>query len=270
LSDALDGVVTGSPPPYVGVEEPVFIGKARGLLTGEVAAKDLVKRAADVATATTLAKTWTGLRQHADRYADLLLELEALRPSMTTADLRLLDKAKQVVSEGRWDLWSATDAADLLHRTTAAELDEADAAVGSLVFLLPDPVVVTGVIPVEDLNLAFNPGDGAPAAASVVAALGSLTSHIGDAIQSIAESATVRDVIDRTLSAFTVTLAFALSIWAALLTLYFDKPFGTWRDYLTLLVWAVATAGAVDGINTALNKLGPPKPDKAEVKPAAT
>jgi len=38
--------------------------------------------------------------------------------------------------------------------------------------------------------------------------------------------------------------------------LYFDKPFGTLRDYLGAALWGLVTKGAIDTLTSTVDKVG--------------
>lgn len=78
----------------------------------------------------------------------------------------------------------------------------------------------------------------------------------GRAVRAIASTQVAR-VRDRALSGVVLLIAIAASVWGALVTLYFDKPFGTWRDYAGLAAWALGTTTALGLVNEVLAKLSP-------------
>lgn len=56
---------------------------------------------------------------------------------------------------------------------------------------------------------------------------------------------------------FYFTLVTAVAIYSGLSTLYFDKPFGTLRDYLDMAVWGFSTKALLDMVTGAVNRFWP-------------
>jgi len=50
-------------------------------------------------------------------------------------------------------------------------------------------------------------------------------------------------------------LAFLIALYTGMVTQYFDKPFGTWRDYVDIVVWAVTAQAVSDLLLRALDRL---------------
>lgn len=261
LKSSLDGLQVPTTLPGALVDAPAFIAEARDLLSGEVPVEEVVERKAKMDAAAEAATVWPELFDLIGRYSERLAELDLQRERMPTADKRLLERGHRLASGIRWDLWHAKDGTDLKARTASEELLEAEEIVGQLSYYLP-PSEET--LPPEDaLHLTA-----APSLRPLV--------DFADRLPSFAEIATwlrspaAEKVRDRALDSAFVLLAFAVSVWAGLVALYFDKTFGTWRDYLGLLAWAVGTAAVLDVINGVLSKLGPPETTKTdEAEPAA-
>jgi len=45
------------------------------------------------------------------------------------------------------------------------------------------------------------------------------------------------------------------ALWTGLTTLYFDKPFGTVRDYLNVLLWGFGVQVVLEGITAGVDRL---------------
>jgi hypothetical protein len=50
-------------------------------------------------------------------------------------------------------------------------------------------------------------------------------------------------------------LAFLIALYTGMVAQYFDKPFGTWRDYVDIVVWAVTAQAVSDLLLRALDRL---------------
>lgn len=70
-----------------------------------------------------LAEAWGELGRQAELYGERLRQLSKRRDEMSAAERRLLERATQLHSGVKWDLWHAGDADNLLRRETATELD---------------------------------------------------------------------------------------------------------------------------------------------------
>lgn len=65
-------------------------------------------------------------------------------------------------------------------------------------------------------------------------------------------------------------LAVGVAVWSGLSSLYIDRPWGTARDYLAMLVWAFGVTTVVPTVLTSLEELAAgPAPLKASPKPSA-
>ena len=56
---------------------------------------------------------------------------------------------------------------------------------------------------------------------------------------------------------FYLAIVTAVAVYSGLTTLYFDRPFGTWRDYLGITVWGFSTKVVIDAVAGAINRLRP-------------
>lgn len=59
---------------------------------------------------------------------------------------------------------------------------------------------------------------------------------------------------------FYFAIALAVAVVTGLRELYFDKPFGSVRDYLAVFIWGFATKAIVDTVTTAINRFLPATP----------
>jgi hypothetical protein len=248
-------------PPGAVTEQPALVQAALPLLSGVVNIEKLAEREGDILEATILAKKWPELRSSAVRFGAALTDLEGHASDMSIDERRLLTRARELHAGVLWDLWHAETGSDLLARHTALELESVDEAIGRLSYWLGPPPSVGAIQPRGIGPLAADAGlaaaeTGLAGIWRTVAKLVSVLSHNG--------TSTADQVLIRTLDASFVLLAFAVSVWGAMVLLYFDKPFGGWRDYLGLIAWALGTTAALDIINGAVGKLTPPKPADAK------
>jgi hypothetical protein len=238
-------------PPGALFEEPALVLASRLLLSGSVSVENLTTRQTQIDEATSLASEWPELLSSAEQLGTTLSDLARQANAMSIDERRSLNRARGVLSGVLWDLWHADTASDLLDRHTASELERVDEAVGQLSHWLgrPPPPVATSSLSrgLEVPSVSYMGLSG------IWRVIASLFSPVSDEGSSKGDRALIR-----TLDASLVFVAFAVSIWGALVLLYFDKPFGTWRDYLGLIAWALGTTAALDIINGAVGKLAPP------------
>lgn len=261
LEASLEGVEVPPTPTGALVEEPAFMAEARDLLSGAVPVEEIMERKTKIDAAAEAATVWPELFNLVGRYSDRLAELDLQRERMPSADMRLLERGHRLVSGIRWDLWHAKDGTDLKARTASEELVETEEIVGQLSYYLPP--VQEALLPENAMNLVASPPLG-----PLVDFAGRLPSFAEIAVW--LKSPFAERVRDRALDSFFVLLAFAVSVWTGLVSLYFDRTFGTFRDYLGLLAWAVGTAAVLDVVNAVLSKLGPPETTRTnETEPTA-
>lgn len=249
----------GTRPPGSTAPKPLFLEKAAALYQGDVTVSEIPSRLADVNAAAEMATRWTNLQRRLDDLDRLLDQLEQ-RPPQDRAGQRLLATARRLHSGVRWDLWHATDPSDLKRRAALAELDRLDDAIGQLSHRLDEPTRV------EVCNQLWNiTGTFLTRTDDLLKVHSGLVGGIADDLRAIlakvvstARSPAVEERRVRLIGTGIVLLAVAVAIWGALVTSYFDEPFGSWRDYLTLFFWGVGTAAALDAINSVVTKVSSP------------
>jgi hypothetical protein len=80
--------------------------------------------------------------------------------------------------------------------------------------------------------------------------------HNWDAAREAAAGMVRRIALSRRLRNALAFLAIAaVTVWTGLTALYFDQPFGTWRDYAAILVWAFAAQAGLTVLAGALDKI---------------
>lgn len=275
LTKAEEAIPQGPPKPIT--QAPAFINEARGLTTGSVHITELPARLAAVRTAARTAAGWGELYKQVLEYGERLQKIHEAMNALSddspglARDRALLARGIRLFNLVRWDMWHAVNGADLEERGAHKDLRDAEEVLGMLSGYLETP-------PVRVLNLPPGAADAMyadvmHAGATLRAGLSPLAltpllerilsgpGDLGERALAFASS-----LLDRAATWVFVLAAVAVSIWGALTTLYFDKPFGTPRDYVGLVVWGLGTTAAIDAINGVLKRLHPPKPDGAAAK----
>lgn len=264
LQEALEKIEErGAPmPPGALSEKPALVHASLLLLIGSVPIDDLTARRKAIDQATTLASKWPELQSLAGELGSVLDALEGYADDMSSDERRSLRRARALHAGVLWDLWHAKTGSDLLNRHAASELERVDEAIGQLSHWLGPPL--------REVPGVSSRAEGASAEFTGLAGIWRTVAALFSAPPDDAISMGDR-VLIRTLDASFVLIASAVSIWGALVLLYFDKPFGGWRDYLSLVAWALGTTAALDIINGGLGKLAPPKAteDSAKEVPGA-
>ncbi|HEV2757648.1 MAG TPA: hypothetical protein VG318_17955 [Actinomycetota bacterium] len=263
LTKAEEAIPQGPPNPIT--QAPAFIDEARGLTAGSVDITELPARLAAVRAATGSAAGWGELYNQLLEYGE---RLEKIQNKMKRVpddspwlpqDRALLARGIRLFNLVRWDMWHAADRADLEKRGVHKDLRDAEEVLGMLSgYLEPVPATMFNLLPADAISgKGLSPMALTPLLERIVSGSGDL----GGRALAFASS-----FLDRAATWVFVLAAVAVSIWGALTTLYFDKPFGTLRDYVGLVVWALGTTAAIDVINGVLKRLHPPEPDAAAAK----
>ncbi|MGA5305597.1 DUF4402 domain-containing protein [Nucisporomicrobium flavum] len=244
LEPALAAVTTlasGNAPPRSGQSEPAFLAPARALLTGEPLAFDaILDRVAEVEATAALARRWpedaATVRQLEERADVIEAAIHDAGPD-ARPDLGKLSEARQLTSQARHTMWEARTPKDY---QVAAGLKAADALLDGLSFYLHDD------------------GDLVPAGFGIGrvfrrrTAPASDLSHTLDApLRKLRRVSTVRWVGN--LLVFLVTLA--VTVVSGLAVWYEDKPFGTFSQYATLVLWGFTAQAALTALAAALDPL---------------
>ena len=259
LTDALDRVDVGSwtVPPGAASDSPAFASPARLLLKSTVGLEEVASRLAAIRAMTELANRWEPLQIRLDQLDSLLDTLDAQIPREDRDERRLFAKARRLHSGARWDLWHATDPADLKRRTTLEELEQVDDAIGQLSHRLE--------FSSHELLRATLERAGFQVDGGVSSLSGGIVGGIVDNLRSIlamvattesSPEATARRT--RLIGTGIVLMAAVVTVWGALVTSYFDKPFGSFRDYATLFIWGVGTTAALEAVNSLLGSVVSP------------
>jgi hypothetical protein len=242
LEAALEDVPAAEAPPAALRETPRLVEEARGLATGSLSVKEVAARKAAIDEATELAGVWGELYAQVLRYGDALDSVST--DGLQVEDAKLLRQGKRLHSLIRWDLWHASGPSDLERRGVEKDFERLDEILGMLSSIATS-------IP-EEKRFAFaGLGTEAPLLSRLPKFVPGVLAIDWPAVAAVGTS--IAGVL-------LLLGAIALSVWGALTTLYFDEPFGTLRDYVSLVVWAVGTGAALDLVNRALARLQPLEP----------
>lgn len=155
------------------------------------------------------------------------------------------------------ELFTVIDDKEMATRNTAADVDAVVARVNALRAQVP-----------LDLGESDTKSRGITAYAEAVLGMSVIGGggRLEPAPSSAAladEIATTRQLWDRVL----LVLLTALALWAGLAALYFDKPFGTPRDYFTIFAWGFGAPVAVTTLGRAVASAG--VSGRSPVRPSA-
>jgi hypothetical protein len=80
--------------------------------------------------------------------------------------------------------------------------------------------------------------------------------HSWDVVRETATARARRAALSRRLrNSLAFAAIAAVTVWTGLTALYFDKPFGTWRDYTAALVWGFGAQAALTALAGALDRI---------------
>lgn len=231
--------------PGVEADKPKFINPARNLLEGRpLAISVILARLNEVDQTTTVAEAWP---THARQIAELRKRARQL--GAATADLPVnhsdhgvLEGAQRELSEALDKLWTSETAQQLATRHVAGDLEEAQDALASLAHRLPE---------IELVPL----GPGAAAEPSLTAP--SARSELAAVLGGKSPTELARTIARRRFRRNVVVLAFlaGVAVWTGLMALYFDKPFGSPRDYVAAFVWGFGAQAILEGLATGLGRV---------------
>lgn len=268
LNKAQQAIPQGPPRPIT--QTPAFIEEARGLTRGSVDVTELPGRLAAIKAATGTAALWGELHEQVLEYGNRLRRIRDVMneiqgdPPWLVQDRALLARGIRLYNLVRWDIWHATDGTDLEKRGVHEDLRAAEEVLGMLSGYLERRAAPSMNFLFGNVTDAMPGGVGGTVSGAglspfaLTPALERILSGSGDL--GVRALAFASSLLDRAATWVFVLAAVALSIWGALTTLYFDKPFGTPRDYAGLVVWALGTTAAIDALNGVLKRLRPPAP----------
>lgn len=224
--------------------EPAFLANARSLLIGKrLTVTQALARASEVETMTTMAEAWIS---QSDAVESLQNDVDLVTMAMADVannhpDRTVLARAQGSVSSARQGLWTAKgpgewtveadmkaarrDLDSLLHYTRRTDLRAAgQERATEAASALPEPGP-------SELRWSLDRDESPRQAAS-----------------RIAQRRRVRNVVVLALVAF-------VALSTGLTTLYFDKPFGTPRDYVAALLWGFTVQATLETVAAAVDRL---------------
>ncbi|MFN2587037.1 MAG: hypothetical protein ABR613_02805 [Actinomycetota bacterium] len=250
LEDALNKVPVVEAPPAALRKAPRFVQEARGLVTGSLSVKEVAARKSAIDEATELAGAWGELYAQVLRYGDALDSISA--SDLEGEDARLLRRGRRLFNLIRWDLWHASGPGDLERRGVEKDLERLDEILG----MLSGGTTSKGITQETLRTLGLLKASGSGSEVTLLSRLPKFVPGVLG-IEWPLTAAVGTSIAGALLLLGTV----ALSIWGALTTLYFDNPFGTLRDYVSLVVWGLGAGAVLDLFNGALARLQPPEPE---------
>ncbi|MDQ4148496.1 MAG: hypothetical protein M3164_00630 [Actinomycetota bacterium] len=231
LDGSLDAVRTEAPsyrPESAEGEQPAFMERALNLLHGKpLNPQQALDRMEAVDETVRLADEWRAqgrtLTTLAVRARSIEGEIER-HPDATSEDREMLDRAKQSITNGLETLWRVAEGRDLEEGELRALVAAASAALDELGRFAPPEE------PRSWVGAAIARGMEAPPPPALEPLLAESDLPIREGGQ--------RRKGGQVFGGRLVPLGLALvTLWTGLNLLYFDRPFGTVRDYVSILLW---------------------------------
>lgn len=169
--------------------------------------------------------------------------IEGALPSDYRENRAGLNAARNKIGEARREMWRAKDANEYRELAVTTDLGAAQSTLDGLSRFLET------FVPMGPEEAAVAPGEQLRRAPSALE--GILTERAAtpsEIARAIAAQRRLRNVL--------VFLSLAVvTLWTGLTTLYFNKPFGTARDYLTLLAWGFGAQAGLEALATAVDRV---------------
>lgn len=236
--------------------QPPFVEQARKLLKGgPLEVTEAMKRIEEVELAASTAEAWQiqiellkALEQQA-ALARAAVEKEP-RDSPRRATF---DQAERKLSEAREELLSAPDIAALVSYDIRGDLEAARQPLAQLANLWrrlgADDIAVAG--------FGLTGSLASPAVSILRRVLNAASGPAGDAA-TVRFRRRLRNVLALAVLGFT-------ALWTGLTTLYFDKPFGTVRDYIGALLWRATVQATLVGFAAGVDRFRTRRPKSSDV-----
>jgi hypothetical protein len=257
---------------------PRFVARAASLLkprqlkVGE--AKEL---AAQAAKYTALAHSWIDLGREANRYDAWWRMLSQVADRMSESDRARVALAARKVAEAENEMLDASDAADLGRLGAVADLREAYqnlAFVGARYGWLPPPETDPAEVAADFGVLGLDAQD--TRLSMLTFARGALRygfdrllAEADEPDVAPAQAAALSNSLKWIGGTFVLAFTVIAGIVAGLVAFYFDEPWGTTEDYLTVIFVGAAAQVLTQGVADTVGKLLPPAPDQLVGGPAA-
>jgi hypothetical protein len=235
-------------PPSTEDPLPAFVQPATALTIGSVLSdQDALDRIEEVELTASLAQDWLVHAKTVQKLNKLAKDIRAAmssdNPEVTPERKAALARAEDKISEAHREMWRATDSSEYKQLGVAADLAEAASILDGLSHLL-ETLYAMG--PEEQ---AVARGEAVPRPASALEGiLAERALAPADIAREIAQRRRLRNAL--------VFLGLALvTLWTGLTALYFDKPFGTPRDYLTMLAWGFGAQAGLAALAVAVDRV---------------
>lgn len=234
--------------------QPAFVEEARKLLRGEpLEVTNAMKRIEEVELAASTAEAW-------EIQIELLEALEeqaalaraAIEKEPPDSPKRVtFDQAERKLSEAREELLSAPDVAALVSYDIRGDLEAARQSLAQLASLWRR---VLGAAEIADAGLGLTGSLASPALSILGRILSAASGPAGDAA-TVRLRRRLRNILALAVLGFT-------ALWTGLTTLYFDKPFGTVRDYIGALLWGATVQATLVGLAAGVDRFRTRRPHK--------
>lgn len=238
---------------------PLFRLDAESLVAGRTVQLAEAATVTDkVEKATLLLQNWKTMNDTVRDYRariQALMDISQRWPEPYRLDLYSADRT---LCQAWGDLWLAKDADDLTARSASADIQHAEA----LLLGLHDAHLVPTSSGVKDGGYS-NPTPLISPAVSVLS-LASFFSIFGLRVVRPADielNASYSNLLRWLREGAIAILALSIALSAAATSLYIDKNFGTWQDYLAAFTWGVTTKALVSGLDYAIGNFRGTLPD---------
>jgi hypothetical protein len=263
-------------------DRPTFLAWAEQLLRGRpLDTEDVLEQVSEIVSAASMAGAWPDYLKQVN---ELRKQAEDIREAMKglprdDSDRATLEAAFRALSEARAELWNAKDADELSRYGTVenidharsllaglgdrrAELEEAAAQKAgdlrdrSLPDVLKQLSQETTRLVHRELELELAKAEAPDQVIWTAEAPPAEARSASE--QALEDPAAEAERIKRWRQFVNLIVVLVLglaALWTGLTTLYFDKPFGTVRDYLNVLLWGFGVQVVLEGITAGVDRL---------------
>ncbi|MBS1868046.1 MAG: hypothetical protein JSS99_00100 [Actinobacteria bacterium] len=229
--------------------EPAFLTRASEWLDGEpLPAEQLRARLADIVAATTLAEEWRSLRDQGVEDWERVEQLKAADADLGADQRKQRDEAATELADAWNAMWAEPNPSAVVTPERQDVLKRASARIATLTAALEADRAAAGALPDTSAVAMLDTGEAtiSPNAYAAATDVGLLPTPPDPAERAQA----VRAVIQRN-DRIVKGVAVVVAVTTGLTALYFGKPFGTWTDYFSALLWGFTATTAIDALATA-------------------
>ncbi|MBI5294314.1 MAG: hypothetical protein HY869_02480 [Chloroflexi bacterium] len=267
----------GPKPGWPAFQQPAFYADAEDLIKGrqvELAEAATVGDRLDKAAL--LLASWQKMSGTISAYRMRVQDLLAVSSAWQEAYRLDLYNADRILCQAWGDLWLAKDADDLITRSASADIQHAEALLLGL-HDVHQASVSSGVKGWEEVvpygisrdtdtkewdSTKEEKRETEPAAP--IPLLAGLFSIFGPRVERPADidlNASYSNLLRWLREGAIAILALLIALSAAATSLYIDKNFGTWQDYIAAFTWGVTTKALVSGLDYAIGNFRGTLPD---------